>query len=375
LLDHEIVFSFRKRASRRFPGAEAELHGGVAPWQSALHIWINASPVIPLSDHTQNAVSQWFRATEALGDFMGIRYGRVPHGSGEVEWFHVSHVECDGVGGFARLLRRHGAVIDPLPKTKNPCRGIIGPLWRLWRNSRRHSNSATRGDWLRNHQPQSGAPGDPAWHLFSEQETQLILEAARRQRVTVNSLLLTHLDASVRPELGRCDARLPWMVPINMRGDGKVADDTSNQVSCFDVVIAPDDSVSEVHRQIIKRLADGEHRANLLLMELGKLLGHERRMQYIARSRTKPAGNIGAFSNLGSWDAQKRIDSDDAWLFCPPLATGQRLAAGCVTFQNKLGLMIQARRDPSDPPEPAKRWMERWVARIGDGMNQLQPES
>jgi hypothetical protein len=304
---------------------------------------------------------------------MGIRYGRIPHGSGEVEWFHVSHVECDGVGGFARLLRQHGAAIDPLPKTQNPCRGIIGPLWKFWRNSRKSPTCATRADWLRGHQTQSGAPNDFAWHLFSEQETQLIIEAGRRQQATVNSLLLAHLDASVRPELDLCEARVPWMIPINMRDDRVVTDDTSNQVSCVDVIIAPDDSVNEIHQQILKRLADGEHRANFLLMELGKLLSHARRMRYLAQSRSKPAGNIGAFSNLGSWDPQKRIDSDDAWLFCPPLATGQRLAAGCVTFQNKLGLMIQTHRDPSGLQGLTKRWMERWVSQIG--MNALQPKS
>jgi hypothetical protein len=345
------------------------------PRQSALHIRINASPVIPLSTRTQNAASQWFKAAEALGDFMGIRYGRVPHGSGEVEWFHVSHVECDGVGGFARLLRQHGAAIEPLPKAKKTCRSIIGPLWGFWRNSRRHPNNAKRGDWLQGRHPRQGVPDDLAWHLFSEQETHDILKAGRRRQVTLNSLLLSHLDASVRPELGLCEASLPWMIPINMRGDGNVADDTSNQVSCVDVVIAPNDNVMEVHRQILKRLEDGEHRANFLLMKLGKLLTPERRMHYLARSFAKPEGNIGAFSNLGSWDPQKRIDSDDAWLFCPPLATGQRLAAGCVTFQNRLGLMLQAHRDSSGLPELTKRWMSRWVARMGDDMNQLRPES
>jgi hypothetical protein len=132
-----------------------------------------------------------------------------------------------------------------------------------------------------------------------------------------------------------------------------------------DVIIAPDDNVEVIHQQILKRLAEGEHRANFLLMELGRFLNHERKMSYLARNQAKPAGNIGAFSNLGSWDPEKRIDSDDAWLFCPPLATGQRLAAGCVTFQNRLGLMLQAHLDPSGLPELTQCWMHRWVARIG----------
>ena len=311
-----------------------------------------------------NVASQWFAATEALGDFMGIRYGRIPHGSSEVEWVYVSHVECDGVGGFARLLRQHGAVLERLPSNKNIHRGIIGPIWRLWKNSRQAPPCARRSDWLRGQKPQSGPPQDFAWHLFNEQETNLLIEACRRQQVTVNSLLLKHLDASVRLELELGNARLPWMVPINLRSEDSVADDTVNQVSCVDVIIAPEDSVIGVHQQILKRLADGEHRANFLMMQLGKVLSHERKKRILARNRSKPAGNIGAFSNLGSWDPQKQIESKDAWLFCPPLATGQRLAAGCVTFQNRLSLMLQAHPDPSGLPELTKCWMDRWVASI-----------
>jgi hypothetical protein len=317
-----------------------------------------------LSIQARNAASQWFRATEALGDFMGIRYGRIPSGSTEVEWFHVSHVECDGVGGFARLLRQRGAAIAKLPSAKKPCRGIIGPIWRLWRNKRHAPPCSPRGDWLHGHEAKQGTPADSAWHLFSERETKQLLDACRRQNITVNSLLLRFLDASVRPELGLSDARLAWMVPVNLRGEGNVADDTANQVSCVDVLIAPDDSVNAVHEQINHRLAQGEHRANFLLMELGKFLSHERKMRYLARHRAKPAGNIGVFSNLGSWDPQKRIDAHDAWLFCPPLVTGQRLAAGCVTYQNRLGLMLQTHPYPSGMPEPTKCWMNRWVAGI-----------
>lgn len=317
-----------------------------------------------MHNHAQNAASQWFKATESLGDYMGIRYGRISHVFNEPEWFHISHIECDGIGGFARLLRQQGATIDQLPSNKNQCHGVIRPLWKLWRNSRKASPCAQRSDWLRGQQPQNGPPQDLAWHLFSEEKTSHLLAVCRNQQVTVNSLLLKHLDASIRPELDLNKARLPWLIPINLRSADTVADDTANQVSGVEVTIAPDDSVIEVHQQILKRLADGEHRANFLLMNLGKFLSHERKMRILARSRAKQTGNIGSFSNLGSWDPQKQINSDDAWLFCPPLVTGQRLSAGCVTFQNRLSLMLQAHPDPSGSPELTRCWMQRWVARI-----------
>jgi len=33
-----------------------------------------------------STASQWFHATEAEGNFMGIRYGRIPQGADQVEW-------------------------------------------------------------------------------------------------------------------------------------------------------------------------------------------------------------------------------------------------------------------------------------------------
>jgi hypothetical protein len=296
---------------------------------------------------------------------MGIRYGRIPHGSTEPEWFHISHVECDGIGGFARLLRQQGAAIDQLPSNKSPCRGIFGPVWRLWRNNRHPHTCAQRADWLRAQKPQGGPPGDLAWHVFSEHQTEHLLDSSRRQQVTINSLLLKHLDSAVRPELDLNEAPLPWMIPVNLRSDSKPSDDTANQVSCVDAIIAPDDSAHDVHLQILKRLADGEHRANFLLMQLGMFMSHKHKMRFLARNRAKPAGNIGAFSNLGSWDPHQQISPHDSWLFCPPLATGQRLAAGCVTFQNRLGLMLQTHLPPSGSPALAPCWMQRWVAGMG----------
>ena len=155
------------------------------------------------------------------------------------------------------------------------------------------------------------------------------------------------------------------MIPVNLRGDIHHADATDNHVSCVDVRIAADDSVQEIQQQIRHSLARGEHRANHLLLGLGRFLSHDRKVGFLTKDRAKPAGSIGAFSNLGAWDAEKRIGTGHSWLFCPPVATGQLLGAGCVTFQNRLGLTIQGHASLSSTPEIATRWMERWLAGIG----------
>lgn len=298
---------------------------------------------------------------------MGIRYGRVSRGSGEVEWTYVSHCECDGIGGFARLLRERGAVISRLPETTSPCRGVFGPLWRLLRGSGQESACADRRDWRPPDAAVAGPSEAVAWHVFSEEETGEIRGRCRRAQVTVNSFLLKHLDQAVRPEIGKPQASIPWMIPVNLRGDIRHEDDTANHVSCVEVRIAAADSVSGIHRQIRTRLERGEHRANRILFGLGRFLSHGGKVWFLTKDRARTAGTIGAFSNLGVWDSEKEISPEDGWLFCPPVVNGQLLGAGCVTFQNRLGLAIQGHAGLSSTPEIARRWMTRWLEGVAGG--------
>ena len=146
----------------------------------------NSYPVI---HPKKSAASLWFQASEAMGDFMGIRYGRMAAGAQKVDWLFVSHCDCDGIGGFARLLRERGAEISSLPQTASPCRGVIGPLWNLWRACRQDQGCARRDDWKRVEAPGSGPSKALAWHVFTEEETRRIRETGRLQGVTVNSHL------------------------------------------------------------------------------------------------------------------------------------------------------------------------------------------
>lgn len=309
--------------------------------------------------HSKSAASRWFRASEATGDFMGIRYGRSAPGSSEPEWIFVSHCDCDGIGGFARLLRERGAELPELPKTGSPCRGLLGPLWRLVCDSFGAGECADRGDWAR--PGAQGANGQVAWHLFTEAETTELLARCRREGVTVNSLLLKHLDQAIRPGILRPHLEIPWMIPVNLRGDISLADDTENHVSCVVARVAADDSAAAIQRKIRHRLQLGEHRASHLILNSTGFLSHRAMVKFLAKDRARPAGNIGSFSNLGAWDADKRIAAEDGWLFCPPVVKGQLLGAGCVTFQNRLALTIQPHPDLASPPDIAESWMGRWI--------------
>lgn len=319
-------------------------------------------PVMTLNPISlKNVAAQWFRASEATGDFMGIRYGRKPAHSEVVEWTFVSHCDCDGIGGLARHLREDGAKLQTLPQTNYPNRKLIRPLWNRWRKRPFPGQIALREDWALSKQNETGPSKAVAWHRFSEEETEQIRRICRQEKISVNSLLLKQLDQTVRPDIKKPDAAIPWMIPVNLRGDIQHDDDTENHVSCIEPLVSANDSPGDIQRQIHDCLARGEHRLNYLLFSLGRFLSHTARVKVIEKTRSNPRGNIGAFSNLGAWDPEKVINTTDSWFFCPPVCKGQLLGAGCVTFQNRLSLTIQAHPSLSDQPEIANNWMVRWV--------------
>jgi hypothetical protein len=309
---------------------------------------------------TRDAAADWFRASEDSGDFMGIRYGRVSPETWEVEWHVVSHIACDGIGGFAKLLRERGAELAGLPQTRHPCRGVIAPLWNFWRDSRKEIKCAERADWLGSGDG-SGIPDAVAWHLFTVEETLEMVARCREAGLTVNSFLLKHLDHAVRPRIRQPHARIRWLVPVNLRGDVRYDDDTANHVSCVETCIAPDDSPEDIQGDILRRLKRGEHRANHILLMAGRFLSHKAKLDLLGKERAKRKGNIGSFSNLGVWEVD--VPQGDSWVFCPPFVTGQLLGAGCVTFNGRLGLAVQGCG--------ADLWMERWVALVRGGVPQV----
>src|SRR5438445_9109018 len=73
-----------------------------------------------MSKNGTDPISPWFILCEELDEYIGIRFGRVAPGASAPEWIFVRHTDFDGIGGFAELLRRRGAIIPKLPQIKHP---------------------------------------------------------------------------------------------------------------------------------------------------------------------------------------------------------------------------------------------------------------
>ncbi len=323
-----------------------------------------------MSTTVTDPISPWFNICEELGEFIGIRFGRVPPGSVEPEWMFLRHIDYDGIGGFAELLRRRGAEIPQLPQIKHPS----PPSWfALVRALPKFMKPRQRVKWgaLERGPIIASSPEQPplavAWHVFDESFTTQIRRVCRKNGVTINSFLLKHLTKAIRPFLQDQSSVVPWMIPINMRGKVTRERDTANFTSYIGIKVCSYETVSDIHHNVYAALGRGEHWANWYAYDAGRPLTAAMRKFLVVKEWAMSQWNLGSFSNLGDWDAEKGVQQPDCaggWLFAPPVLRCQMIGAGCVTFQNRLSLTIQAHPDLTTSPMVPQVWVQNWVKEI-----------
>lgn len=322
-----------------------------------------------MPENRTDPISPWFIAAEELGEYIGIRFGHVTPGSVDPEWIFLRHTDFDGIGGFAEILRQRGAQLNRLPQIKHPASPSRIALLKSLLKSLGPRHRLRWGPLERGPLPPTSAQPPPAvaWTLFDESVTTQIRRVCRKTGVTVNSFLLKHLTKAIRPFLEDQSAVVPWMIPVNMRGKVIRDRDTDNYSSYIGIKVRSYETVHDVHQNIYATLGRGEHWANWSAYKLGRFLSHAMRKYLVATEKCMSQWNLGGFSNLGDWDSEKSIINaacEGGWLFCPPVLRCQLIGAGCLTFQNRLSLVIQTHPDLTTEPAVPRRWVQEWVKEI-----------
>ncbi len=327
-----------------------------------------------MSKKAYDPIAPWFIAAEALGEFIGIRFGRIPPGKSDPEWIFLRHADFDGIGGLAEILRRNGTPLSQLPQIKHGAPSSLLPLLKmapkfLLPHQRVKLRPFDGGRMLSSKiQP----PSAVAWHVFDEPTTLQARQACRKAGVTLNSFLLNNLTKAIRPHLEDNSTMVPWMIPVNLRGRVVRDRDTANHSSYISVKVRPRETVHEIHRNIYATLERGEHWANWHGYSLGRFATHGIKKFLIARELATSQWNLGGFSNLGDWDPEKKVTQPASvgdWLFCPPVLRFQTIGAGCITFQNRLSLLIQVHPELTTDSAIPKAWIQNWVKEIKIGLS------
>ena len=318
-------------------------------------------------------IRPWFETLESVGEYAGIRFGKVDPVTSEVEWMFLSHAEFDGIGGFAHLLRERGAVIKDLPQITHP--GLLS-WWAFIRFLPTMLAPRRTLKWRAlktgNQPPPAGQPPTSvAFHVFDEEKTAKIRRMSRQAMVTVNSLLMKYLDRAIRPSLADPSCAIPWMIPVNLRGRVVQPKDTGNHSSYVGIQIYASESAKDVQDHIYRALNKGQHLATWLGFTATRNTSAKTKKRLITTNRATSQWSVGGFSNLGEWDPDQEITAPDCqgdWLFAPPVLRFQAIGAGCVTFQGRLSLTLQVHPEVTTSPEVASEWLKAWIREIELGM-------
>lgn len=320
-----------------------------------------------MAENVKDPIRPWFDAMEELGEYIGIRFGRATADMHQPEWIFLRHSDFDGIGGLADIFRKRGVTLPRLLQIKYPS----NPSWYwLFKGLPKILKPKRAVQWAPlkegpKFETRSGPPPAVAWHVFDENATARMRRACRHGGFTINSFLLKHLTKAVRPFLKDESSVMPWMVPVNLRGKVSREKDTANHSSYVCVHVRSYETVMDVHRQVYAALRSGEHWANWYTYTAGSVLSAGVKKYMIASG--KAMLNLGSFSNLGEWDSDKKISKEDClgdWLFTPPVLRCQMVGAGCVTFQNRLSITIQAHPELTTNPAVTQAWIFNWVKEI-----------
>lgn len=323
------------------------------------------------------ALRKWFQTGPEIGEYIGIRFGHLTPGASEPEWIYYLHTDFDGIGAWVDIMRRRGVELRSLPQIKYypAYSSLVSALkhWPRYFLPRRPLALKPLERSAAHAAAHTGPPRAIAWHVFDEVTTYRLRQNSHLLGLTVNTLLLHCLTRAIRPLFVDEGVAVPWMVPVNMRGGVSQYRDTDNHTSYVTVNIKPGMTPVDVHRHILLALSRGEHWGNWHAFKLGNLITASMRRFIARKGMAISQWNIGSFSNLGEWDADKTFSApgvSGAWLFCPPALRTQMLAAGCVTFQGRLSVTIQAHPDLTTSAAAVNEWVESWVAGVEHALAQ-----
>lgn len=305
-------------------------------------------------------VAEMFRALRDCGEDISIVFGRVDAGQ-DVAWQTLPHDQFDGVSGLAALLRQQQLSPGTLPVLREGwpsrwrrTRGVLSVLRYL---GVRHQQWTVDYDWQ---DPAGFAPVSErvAWTLFDGAQTQALIRAAKAAGVTVNTFLLSHLDAAVGG--GRwvpAGAPRRWMLPVNMRGAVPKSEDAQPKMSFLPIDGTDGLPVAELQAQIDHNQKIGRHWGMWSLLQLGRLLGEEGMRKDIRKRERQRHGVTGMFSNLGVWN----VDGAGHWIFCPAITRVYPIGAGCITVNGRLALTLQLHHALGGTLEKSRATLDAWV--------------
>jgi hypothetical protein len=315
---------------------------------------------------TPHRIGKLFEILTEHGEDMHFRWLLTRDGGAAVAEAQVHHKDADGYGSLVTFLRANGIAFEA-PKGRPevappPMRERIAALFRVLTQKGGDDLEWTRKNaaWRRGervtHRPDAA-------RVLTKDETARVRQAAKRDGVSVNSLLLHALNETVTPKVARAPTRVSWGVPVNMRGPVRVEPELANASSIVPVTIrngAPAREVEETIRAVIdEKLHWGKWDQINLMVRFGERATRKKIQQYYASADPT---RIGVFSNVGVWTGTTEPDVGLLVYGTPTLV--DPIFAAAVSWNERLGLTLRVHPSITSSDDDVATWLAVWLDRL-----------
>ncbi|MDF1781683.1 MAG: hypothetical protein P1U67_10335 [Alcanivoracaceae bacterium] len=308
-----------------------------------------------------------------MGESIDMTFGRVALDSGKVDWMYRPHNISDGVGAYTDLLNLDGNKITEQPLMKSgPIPGLlkrIGLLRQHMKNMR-----PTTYAWKYHDPKKRGLGLTLAYTLFDKDALKALLDYARAQKTSLNSVLLWTLnDVACETLLTAPPEETVWTIPLNLRGGATAGATSSNVTASICLRLPPNPSVSYIDTKIKTIYQQGVHWGAWLLSNMTRFIG-KRGFKFLAE-RARPCW-LGVFSNVGSWPPPNHphpVDENIGYMGAPPATSILPITCCSMTWNNRMSLTLQLHPSISNDKADTEKMIQRWTQRLAD-IAGLSPE-
>ena len=315
----------------------------------------------------QDSSGDKYRILEEMGESIDMTLGRLNVETGHVDWYRRPHHVTDGVGAVQDLLKRHGNKIDQVPLMKpGKVPGRLKRLFLLWEHIK---NMPSRHyAWKTWHEKQFGRGLCLAYAQYDRDGTRALLDYARSQKSSLNSVLLWTLnECACELLLTEPPEESVWTIPLNLRGGVKTDNAAGNVTASISLRLPPDPELRYIDDKIKSIYQQGVHWGAWVMSNMTRYVG-KKLFRHLAKN-SKPIW-MGVFSNVGSWPLEElphAIDDRYAYLGLPPATYILPVTCCSLTWNGRMSLTAQLHSSISDDSADTQKLIAAWT----DKLNQL----
>jgi hypothetical protein len=303
---------------------------------------------------------------EELGDCTDFIIFYQKNNQSPEEIYQYSHAEHDGMTAFIDVLKKknlyHPDSMPKLPVSQRP------PLFYIfWRFFLKSLQLKIKSDAYKNFNNQLVVdtlkiPTSRHTLSLSYEETQIVDEYCKTNKIPLMSYLLHHLDEEIKLIVENPTYRM-WMVPVTLRSkadqDVKAGDDPL--MTGFMDIELPAENPKALSRRIKGELMKAAHWVGFYSFGLSRFTG-TLMLRPLVRLQGKLQSRTGNFSYIGRW-GDETIKNEEIFGGYPPVIRNQPVSAIALHWNGRLILNFMMHpflsQDPKEAEKMAKGWKER----------------